>query len=243
MSPRPTGTALWRQIADTLAREIRENVFPAGERLPTESELAERFQVNRHTLRRAVASLQEVGLVRIEQGRGTFVQEDVIDYPLTKRTRFSEIIRHQARTPSGELIRTATAPADASVAAALGIRLGEPTAVIDTIGKVNGKPISLATHHFPLKRFPTLLEAYESEGSVTAMFRRLGIADYLRRTTRVTSRMPDSYEMRHLRVARYSPLLCVEAINVDPGATRHRDAAGRPGADGGDVKGGSAENR
>ena len=43
----------------------------------------------------------------------------------------------------------------------------------------------------------------------------LGVADYLRKTTRVTSRLPDSYEMRHLRVTRMTPVLCLEAINVD----------------------------
>ena len=101
-----TGAPLWQFIADTVAEEIRERVFAPGDRLPTEAELALRFGAHRHTVRRALASLQDYGLLRIEQGRGTFVQEDIVDYPLSSRTRFSEIIERQAKKPSGTLLRS-----------------------------------------------------------------------------------------------------------------------------------------
>jgi GntR family phosphonate transport system transcriptional regulator len=215
MTMRRTGFPLWQQIADTIAQEIRDRIYGPGDRLPTELELAERFGVNRHTVRRAVASLQDFGLLRIEQGRGTFVQEDIVDYPLSRRTRFSEIIRRQAKTPSGELLRSATIPADAAIAEALAIRVGAPVALIETVGKADGQPISLAAHHFPLERFPDLFEAYAEARKITPMFERLGVADYVRKTTRVTARMPDSHEMRHLHLARMTPVLFVEAINVD----------------------------
>lgn len=210
-----TGSPLWRHIADSVAGEIHHRVFAPGDRLPTEAELARRFGVNRHTVRRAIASLQDFGLVRIEQGRGTFVQEDIVDYPLSSRTRFSEIIERQAKTPSGALLRAATIPADEAVSGALGVALGAPVALIETIGKADGQPISLAGHHFSLDRFPDVFSVYEAEGKVTPMLRRLGVDDYFRKSTTVTARMPSSYEMRHLRVARMTPILCLEAINVD----------------------------
>ena len=52
---RQTGVAMWRQIADALAADISEGRLAPGARLATEFELAERFAVNRHTLRRAMA--------------------------------------------------------------------------------------------------------------------------------------------------------------------------------------------
>ncbi|WP_196259309.1 phosphonate metabolism transcriptional regulator PhnF [Pelagibacterium limicola] len=215
MSTRPSGSSLWQFIADTIGTEIRTRAYQPGDRLPTELELAERFGVNRHTVRRAVGSLQDTGLVRIEQGRGTFVQEDIVDYPLSRRTRFSEIVKRQARNPSGTLLRKATIPADDTIAHGLGLPVGAPVALIETLGMVDDMPVSLAAHHFPLDRFPHLFEAFESERKVTPMLQRLGVADYLRKTTRITSRLPDSYEMRHLRLARNTPVLCLEAVNVD----------------------------
>lgn len=220
MPQRPSGTSLWQFIAETIASDIRNRVVEPGDRLPTELELAQRFGVNRHTVRRAVASLQDQGLVRIEQGRGTFVQEDIVDYPLSRRTRFSEIIKRQARNPSGTLVRSATVPADEAMAEALDVPAGAPVALIETMGMVDGVPVSLAAHHFSLDRFPDLFAAYEAEKKVTPMFRRLGVEDYLRKTTRITSRLPDTREMHHLRLARTTPVICLEAINVDQ--------AGRP---------------
>jgi len=210
-----TGSSLWRHIADSVAEEIRDRVFTPGDRLPTETELAQRFGVNRHTVRRAIASLQDFGLVRIEQGRGTFVQEDIVDYPLSSRTRFSEIIERQARTPSGTFLRSATIPADPTVSEALDVALGAPVALIETIGKADSQPISLVGHHFSLERFPDVFAAYQTDGKITPMLRRLGVDDYFRKSTTITARLPNSYEMRHLRVARMTPILCLEAINVD----------------------------
>ncbi|MEX2482589.1 MAG: phosphonate metabolism transcriptional regulator PhnF [Gammaproteobacteria bacterium] len=214
-----TGSTIWRYIADSVAEEIRGQVFAPGDRLPTEAELAMRFGVNRHTVRRAIASLQDSGLVRIEQGRGTFVQEDIIDYPLSSRTRFSEIIERQAKTPSGTLLRCATIPADQPASEALGVARGAPIALIETIGKADHQPISLVGHHFSLDRFPDVLAAYEAEGKITPMLKRLGVEDYFRKSTTITARMPNSYETRHLRVARMTPILCLEAINVDSEGT------------------------
>jgi GntR family phosphonate transport system transcriptional regulator len=216
MATRPAaGGPLWRRIASEVTSDIQTGVYGPGDRLPTETELAERFGVNRHTVRRAVGLLQDEGLVRIEQGRGTFVQEDIVEYPISSRTRFSEIIKRQARSPSGQLLRAVRMPASETVAAGLAIEVGAPVALIETLGFVDNIPISLVSHHFPLERFPNLLEAYDAERKITPMFRRLGIADYLRKTTRVTARLPDGREMRHLRLSRMTPVLQLEAVNVD----------------------------
>ena len=86
---RHDGVALWRQILVRLERDIGAGIYPPGGRLPTEAEFAARFGVNRHTVRRALEELSRVGLVRVEQGRGTFVAEDILDYTVGPRTRFS----------------------------------------------------------------------------------------------------------------------------------------------------------
>ena len=59
----------------------------AGAQLPAESALAARFGVNRHTVRRALGVLAEGGLVRTTQGRGSFVEQGPIAYPIGPRTR------------------------------------------------------------------------------------------------------------------------------------------------------------
>ena len=69
-----SGVALWRQVADGIERGIADGRFAAGEKLPGEMEIAETYRVNRHTVRRALATLAERGLVRAERGSGTYVE-------------------------------------------------------------------------------------------------------------------------------------------------------------------------
>ncbi|HTN11112.1 MAG TPA: GntR family transcriptional regulator [Acetobacteraceae bacterium] len=78
-APREDGVALWRQIANALEAEIAAATLAPGARLPTEAQLAARFAVNRHTVRRALEEMSRNGLIRVEQGRGSFVAEDVLD--------------------------------------------------------------------------------------------------------------------------------------------------------------------
>ena len=91
--PRP----LWRRIADTLRAEVKAGDWKPGARLPGEYALAERFSVNRHTLRQAIEHLESQGVLRAEQGRGIFVPDPPLDYALGKRARFSENIERSRR--------------------------------------------------------------------------------------------------------------------------------------------------
>ena len=86
----PSGVALWRQVADGIERGIADGRFAAGEKLPGEMEIAETYRVNRHTVRRALATLAERGLVRAERGSGTYVEAAKLAYPLRSRTRAPE---------------------------------------------------------------------------------------------------------------------------------------------------------
>ncbi|MFF1377524.1 GntR family transcriptional regulator [Streptomyces sp. NPDC058308] len=61
------------RVLDALSSDIRERRIKAGERIPSESELCERFGVARETARRAVRVLRERGAVQTEWGKGTFV--------------------------------------------------------------------------------------------------------------------------------------------------------------------------
>ena len=62
----------WSRIANELAEAIGQGVYAPGVRLPSEHSLAQQFGVNRHTIRRSLASLVQRGLVHASQGRGTF---------------------------------------------------------------------------------------------------------------------------------------------------------------------------
>jgi GntR family phosphonate transport system transcriptional regulator len=211
---------LWQQLADQIADEIMRRDLPRDSRLPAEPELAAQFNVNRHTVRRAVAALAEIGLVRVEQGRGTFVNRDgMLDYPIRPRTRFTEVISRQSLSPDARLIRSAVVPAEGRMAEDLQIGVGEQCLLIEALHSADGTPLTLAAHYFPAARFRGLDTEFEKTRSITKALKRFGVNDYVRRVTRVSTRLPTSRVADLLRQARSKPVLVIEALNVDKAAT------------------------
>jgi GntR family phosphonate transport system transcriptional regulator len=217
---RGRGVALWHQIASAIERDIIRGHWAPGARLPTEATFTERFGVNRHTVRRAMESLEQRGMIRVEQGRGSFVAEDVLEYPLGSRTRFSENILRQKKEPQGRILGITTIAAEGAIAAALGLRRGRPVLRVERLGMANGTPIVIGTHHFPLPRFEAMPASLAQNASITVALAACGVRDYQRVRTRITARMPTADEATLLHQARIRPLILAEAINAD--------AEGRP---------------
>ncbi|MBR0651580.1 phosphonate metabolism transcriptional regulator PhnF [Roseomonas terrae] len=213
---RGQGVALWRQIAAAIEGEIAQGAKAAGERLPTEAALTARFGVNRHTVRRALEDLEARGLIRVEQGRGAFVAEDVVDYRLGPRTRFSELVRRENREPAGRILRIGEVPAETQLAEALGIRRGRLVLRIDRLGLANGRPVVLGVHHLPLPRCAAAAEVLGTNSSITAALEASGIPDYRRQSSRITARLPTPEEADLLQQSRSRPVLVAESLNVDP---------------------------
>jgi GntR family phosphonate transport system transcriptional regulator len=208
------GVTRWRQIAEALSQEVSTGRYSSG-KLPTEPELAERFGVNRHTIRRAIAALAEQGLVRAEQGRGTFVADHHIDYLVGRRTRFSANLQREGHEPTHRLIAVARGPADAATAQDLAVAPGSPIIQLETVSDADGVPLSCAIHRFPGERFATLPAAFAETNSVTAALRLCGVPDYIRKLTRLLARLPSEREAHHLDQPLSRPVLQAESINVD----------------------------
>jgi GntR family transcriptional regulator, phosphonate transport system regulatory protein len=213
---RESGQAMWRQIEETLVAEIGRGVYPPESQLPTEKELAERFQVNRHTVRRALGALAQRGLLLVEQGRGSFLVRDAIEYALGPRTRFSENLLEQGREPATDCLAAVEEAASEIVARQLKIRPGARVVRFDTLGRANDRPISLGHHYFPARRVPGLIAAFQRWRSVTKALKEVGISDYQRKTTRITARLPTPAESHLLRLAANHPLLITESVNIEP---------------------------
>ena len=211
----PPRSPIWRSIADSLQSEIAQGLYRPGDKLPTEAELALRFGVNRHTVRHALASLAEAGLVHARRGAGVFVASRPTDYPLGRRVRFTRNIRDSGRTPSRRITRLETRPATATEAEALGLAPGDPVQVIEGLSLADDQPLAVFRSVFPAARLPGLLQEMEGQTSVSAALAACGVADFTRAETRITATLADALLALSLRLAEGAALLRTEAINVD----------------------------
>ncbi|MCX7303666.1 MAG: phosphonate metabolism transcriptional regulator PhnF [Hyphomicrobiales bacterium] len=211
---RRNGISLWRQIADQIRLAIGSGEF--ADRLPPEVVLAARFGVNRHTVRSAIAALEQEGVLRAEQGRGTFVKrKQKLAYPIGVRTRFSEGLRGQARDRRGVLLDHAVEASDQRTAEALNLAAGSQVLRLETVSEADGRPVSRATSFFDVARFSGLENHYRDSGSITIALKSLGILDYFRRMTLISARHASASDLSDLRLSPGAIVLVTVYVNVD----------------------------
>lgn len=209
------GVSLWRRIADDIEQSIARGVFKQGDKLSGEVDIAARFGVNRHTVRRAIAALAERGVVRAERGSGTYVEARPLAYPIHRRTRFSEIVGEAGRAAGGRLIASVTEAANGDVARRLRTEAGAPVVRLETLRHADRVPLCVATTWLSARRFPDAAHVYAASQSMTRMLAHFGVRDYARRRTDVTAAMADAADASNLKIALGRPLLVVNKVDVD----------------------------
>lgn len=96
--------AAYITIHDKIKEEIDDQIWKIGERLPSERDLAERFNVSRMTLRQAITMLVEEGVLERKVGSGTYVASTRVQEKMRGTTSFTEIVHSQGKSPSTKLI-------------------------------------------------------------------------------------------------------------------------------------------
>jgi len=210
-----TASALWRQIADQLRAEISEGL-PPGEKLPTEAQLAARFGVNRHTVRRALSDLVAEGLIQTKRGVGAHVAARPTEYPLTRRMRFHRAISATGRVPGRQILSAQTHRASEVEVAALNLSVGDTVLRVEGLTLSDGIVIGHFRSSFPTPRLPDMADAIASGLGISDALATCGIADHLRAWTRLSARTADRLLAGHLSLRHGDPVLRSEGLNTDP---------------------------
>ena len=208
-------TAVWKAIAATLQADLSEGRYRAGDKLPTEAQLASRFGVNRHTVRHALSKLVEEGLVRTRRGAGAFVAAVPTDYPIGRRVRFHENLTAAGRRPEKRILQIERRAATPGEAAALALDPGETVCACHGLSLADGVPIALFESLFPLLRLDGIDVALLATSSVTEALARVGVNDCIRSSTRLTAVLADATQALHLQLREGDPLLRSTGVNVD----------------------------
>lgn len=205
-------TTVYQAIAAQLEAELSHQ-YRCGEYLPSEKLLAERYAVNRHTLRRAVDELVNKGLVQRRQGVGILVLMRPYNYPLHAQARFSQNLMEQGSHPTSERLLAVLRPCNAEIAAALGSVEGETVIHLRTLRRVNGVPVCVINHYLAELTWWPMLQHFNSGSLHDFMQQKLSLS-MSRKQTRITARRAQAKESRLLEVALNSPLLSVRTLNI-----------------------------
>jgi GntR family transcriptional regulator len=216
---------LYSLVRRMILADLRDGLWRAGHRLPTEPQLADRFGVSISTVRKAIDALVSENILLRQAGRGTFVacyntQENF--------ERFFQFADEQGRSLAvdSELLSFEIAEADPGLQAKL--RSSQAVAHIANLRRAAGKPVILDRVFVPLEVFPGLTrEGFESRTGLIYGFyqERFGIT-VVRVEESLTACAADADIAAALELAPGTPLLRIErlAFSFDdrPVEWRHR---------------------
>lgn len=217
MMQRQKGVALWRQISDRIRANILAGLYDRTGMVPAETALAQEFEVNRHTVRAALAALQQEGIVRAAQGRGTMIiQRDKFDFPISRRTRFTQGIGEQARDLKGILLSSSREVATPDLIERLQLSQGDEVLRLDGVRTADGRAVSRSTMWFPAERFAGIDKTFAETGSITRALSACGVDDYLRDVTEISAVHAEPDDVAHLELTPGAIVLVTHAVNTDP---------------------------
>jgi GntR family transcriptional regulator len=207
----PTFSPLYRQIKDFLIRSLEEGEWGPGDAIPSEGELAVRFNVSQGTVRKAIDEMAAENMLVRRQGKGTFVatHSDPRSF-----YRFLRLMPDDGKAAHGvsDVFACETVAATADVAEALGLAAGDAVMRIGRVLRFAGEPVVFDQIHLAAELFAGLsIEALRSgERSLYSLFE----SDYGVRMIRAEERLravaADAESAARLGVAVGEPLLRVE---------------------------------
>ena len=209
----PSGQPLYKEVKLRITRGLMDGHWRPGEAIPSESRLAERFQVSVGTVRKAIDELVAEKILLRQQGRGTFVAAHTLDRTLFY---FFHLVGKDGRkeTPETALLSFVRARADAHESSALGIGRGDRVLRIRNLLRLSGDSVVIDDIVIPAQIFPDLDEAVFGgrEGTIYGLYQaRYGI-NVIRISERLSATLADDDTGALLGVPAGTPLLKIARI-------------------------------
>lgn len=214
----PTFSPLYRQIKDLIMQGLASGEWRPGESIPSEAELAVRFNVSQGTVRKAIDEMAAENLVVRKQGKGTYVASHNDPRAFF---RFLRVVPNEGgvSVPQSVPLECWRAKAGLEAARILDIPAGAPITIVRRVLRFNGKPVVLDEIYLPGEIFQGLsLEVLqEYQGSLYSLFEtRFGVR-MIRAEERIRAVAADRASAEQLAVEEGSPLLSVERVTYTYG--------------------------
>jgi GntR family transcriptional regulator len=202
------------------ARLEREGL--EGQRLPSEIDLGREFGVSRVTVQQALALLEKEGLIRREQGRGTFYLGEQPRAEAKLSGILDSLVKYRdggyARVVAKKLVR-----ATPRLAAKLKLAPGAPVVAIDRVGVLDGHPVLYTTAFVPQSIGASLLDDGEdlalTRQTVGSILQDKYGVDVASVQQTIAAALADPAFAAHLGVEIGEAVLEVERVYVDRAGT------------------------
>lgn len=214
-----TFSPLYRQIKGLILQALDAGEWRPGEAIPSETELAARFNVSQGTVRKAIDEMAAENLVVRRQGKGTFVATHSDPRAFFRFLRLMPLSGDPIDQSASVPLECWRAKAGPEAARTLALKLGDPIIIVRRLLTFSGKPVVVDEIYLPGEIFTGLsLDVLkEHQGSVYSLFEsRFGVR-MIRAEERIRAVAADRANAELLHVTEGSPLLSVERVSYTYG--------------------------
>jgi GntR family transcriptional regulator len=205
---------LYHQVKAALLQDIESARWRPGERFPTEDELIDRFHVSKITVRHALRDLTQLGYIRREQGRGTFVQGPPLEEGPRELKSFTSEMRGHGFRATSRVLEQGVISAPSDIAGRLDLPEGEPVFRLQRLRLADGEPMGLQTAYIPMRLVPAIDELSFADASLyEVLASRYGLYAAGARETHQAVAVPEETAM-FLRTPAGSPALAAERLTI-----------------------------
>jgi DNA-binding GntR family transcriptional regulator len=204
---------LYYQLATRLEEAIESGELPSGARIENEITMSERLGISRPTVRRAIQSLVEKGLLYRRRGIGT----QVVQGSLRRRvelTSLYEDLQREMKKPSTQLLTYEAVEADEHAAAMLDISVGDQVLHLRRLRFAGDEPIAVLDNILPME-FATFSEDDITAGGLYELLQARGITMRMARQ-RISARQATAAEAKLLHMPRGKAVLTMDRTAFDP---------------------------
>lgn len=207
------------QIAEKLLNYIKTNKLPPDKRLPSENKLAEKFGVNRNTVRTAYAHLCSQGYVRSVQGKGHFpVQKSrPLIYRHSSTIGFSEIFGKDSKEYENKIVSCTMSEIKPSEYARFGLGEGEMIYRLRTLRLVKGDVIALCYSNIPARHVPDFESHFDNYESINKLFMdTYGYEHPVCDSISVKAASATTDDLKYLNISENSPVITIASTFSTP---------------------------
>ena len=203
----------YSQLSKILLEQIRSGSLSPGGRLPTESAISKKYKLNRHTVRRAIESLAEEGMVYKIKGKGTFLAKTKIPYKVSKKTQFTTSILQAGLQPDATLLDTYEIIAGEEFSKKLNIQPDDNVSVLEILRYADGIPLSHTSSFLSAQKFPGIHTLLNRSFSLYRLLEEHYGIEATRKSSAFEVSMPDDKDMEILEISPKTPLLVVKSLS------------------------------
>lgn len=213
---------LYIQLKDILTKKIKDGTLKNGERLPSERELCQTYDVSRITVRQALSDLENKGLISRAHGKGTFVTQSKLEQELYSITPFQNALLSKGLNPTTKYLDYKIISNTYKMSKILNLPIAEDLVELTLLGLGNDKPMAFYTSYFTcslgLKMHELAVEYTQGNKSFTTIDLYNDLPDLQIGTVYQTfeASISDHFLSNVLEIKKGSPILIVESTVYSP---------------------------